>query len=82
MKKMLIILALVMLSMTGVNAAGNKAGANLALRHANPMPNLMRIAMGNAELLEISKDQMKSLRAWGSENRPKMMAMVKDVIMQ
>jgi len=82
MKKILIILALTMLSMTSAHAAGNKAGTNMALRHANPMPNLMRIAMGNAELLEISKEQMKSLRAWSSENKPKMMAMVKDVMMQ
>lgn len=77
MKKMLIILIAVVISMTSAYAGGR-----YALKHANPLPNLMRIAMGNAELLNISSDQMKSLKAWGDEKRPQMMMLVKKVMEQ
>lgn len=77
MKKILIVIALVFMSLTTAYAGGN-----YALRHANPMPNLMRIAMGNAELLKITGEQMKGLHAWADENKPKMMMLVKQVVMQ
>lgn len=77
MKKILIILTLLLMSISTVYA-----GKGYGLRHANPMPNLMRIAVGNAELLNISKEQLAALRAWESENKPKMMMMVKDVMIQ
>jgi len=77
MKKILIIVTLVLMSMTTAYAGGN-----FALKHANPMPNLMRIAMGNAEILNITGEQMKGLHAWANENKPKMMMMVKQVMTQ
>ena len=77
MKKILIIVTLVLMSFTAAYGGGN-----YALRHANPMPNLMRIAMGNAELLKITGEQMKGLHAWANENKPKMMMLVKQVVMQ
>jgi len=77
MKKILIIVTLVLMSMTTAYAGGN-----FALKHANPMPNLMRIAIGNAELLNITAEQMKGLHAWANENKPKMMMMVKQVMTQ
>jgi hypothetical protein len=77
MKKILIIVTFVLMSMGTAYAGGNNA-----LKHANPMPNLMRIAMGNAELLNISGEQMKGLHAWANENKPKMMMMVKQVMSQ
>ena len=77
MKKILIVITLVLMSLTTAHA-----GANYALRHANPMPNLMRIVMGNAELLKITGEQMKGLHAWANENKPKMMMLVKQVVMQ
>jgi hypothetical protein len=46
------------------------------------MPNLMRVAMGNAELLKISSKQMKALQTWATKNRPKMMMMVQQVMQQ
>lgn len=77
MKKTLIILTLLLMSISTVYA-----GQGYGLRHANPMPNLMRIAVGNAELLNISKEQLAALRVWEGENKPKMMMMVKEVMIQ
>ena len=77
MKNTLIVLVFVLMSISTVYA-----GSGYALKHANPLPNLMRIAMGNAELLNINAEQMASLRAWGSENKPKMMMMVNEVMSQ
>jgi len=77
MKKIFTILTLMLISISTAYA-----GAGYALRHANPLPNLMRIAKGNAELLSINTKQMESLRSWESENKPKMMKMVKEVIAQ
>ena len=77
MKKILIILTIVLMSMTSAYA-----GDRYALKHANPMPNLMRIAMGNAELLDITGEQMKGLHAWANENKPKMKMLVKQVMTQ
>jgi len=75
MKKVMIALMMVFMSASSVYA-----GASFALRHANPMPNLMRIAMGNAEILNLSEAQVKALKAWAVENRPKMGMMIKKVI--
>lgn len=77
MQKILIVVTLVLMSMTTAYAGGK-----YALKHANPMPNLMRIAMGNAELLNITGDQIKGLYAWSNENKPKMMMLVKQVMIQ
>jgi hypothetical protein len=63
-----------------MSASTAYAGAGFALRHANPMPNLMRIAMGNADILNLSEDQVKALKAWAVENRPKMAMMIKKVV--
>ena len=75
MKKVLIVLMIMFMSTSSVYA-----GAGFALRHANPMPNLMRITMGNAEILNLSEDQVKALKAWAAENRPKMAMMIKKVV--
>ncbi|CAA6825074.1 MAG: Unknown protein [uncultured Sulfurovum sp.] len=67
-------MSILLLSMTTLQA--NK----MALAHTNPMPNLMRIASGNAELLKITPDQMKSIKAWTKEHKPKMKEMIKKVM--
>lgn len=77
MKKIMIILTVALISFS--TAYADKGHG---LRHANPLPNLMRVAMGNAELLHLSKAQMVALRAWRKENKPKMMMMVKQVLQQ
>ena len=71
MKKIILILAVVLLSVSSSHAGRH------GMKHANSMPNLMRIALGNAELLDISKDQVSALRSWRNENKPKIMMMVK-----
>lgn len=82
MKKILILVTVALMSISTVYAGKGYGGKGHGLRHANPLPNLMRVAMGNAELLNLSKKQMLALRAWGSENKPKMMMLVKQVLQQ
>ena len=76
MKKILLAITLVLMSLSTVNAAGNQ----FALKHANPMPNLMRIAIKNADVLGVDAKQMVALKAWSDTNKPKMKAMVKKVM--
>ena len=76
MKKIILAMTILMMSLSTVHAAGNQ----LALKHANPMPNLMRIAIKNADTLAIDKKQMIALKAWSDTNKPKMQQMVKKVM--
>jgi len=57
-----------------------QAGNQHALKHANPMPNLMRIAIKNAPLLGIDAKQMASLKEWVTKSKPVMQEMVKKVV--
>ncbi|NOR55062.1 MAG: hypothetical protein GQ531_02520, partial [Sulfurovum sp.] len=76
MKKLLLAMTLVLMSLSTVQAAGGQ----YALKHANPMPNLMRIALGNADLLGIDAKQMVALKAWSTTNKPQMQKMVQKVM--
>jgi len=76
MKKILLAMTLILMSLSTTQAAGNM----YALKHANPMPNLMRIAMKNADLLGIDAKQMTALKAWSNTNKPQMQKMVKKVM--
>jgi hypothetical protein len=57
-----------------------QANNQYVLQHANPMPNLMRIAIQNASILEIDDKQMASLKTWVKKNKPVMQEMVKKVM--
>ena len=59
-----------------------QAGNKCALKHANPMPNLMRIAIKNADILAVDTKQMEALKAWSDTKKPEMQKMVKKVINQ
>ena len=76
MKKIILAMTLILMSLSTTHAAGNK----YALKHANPMPNLMRIAIKNAELLGVDAKQMVALKAWSDTNKPKMKMMVQKVM--
>jgi len=76
MKKIILAMAILFMSASTLHAAGNQ----YALRHANPMPNLMRIAIKNADLLGVNEKQMTALKAWSDTHKPKMQEMVKKVI--
>ncbi len=78
MKKILLVITLILMSFSTLYAAGNQS----ALKHANPMPNLMRIAIKNADLLGVDAKQMVALKAWSDTNKPKMKMMVKKVMME
>jgi len=75
MKKIIIAMTIILMSVPTLHA-GNKC----ALKHANPMPNLMRIAIKNAVILKIDKKQMLALKAWATSKKPEMQKMVKKVI--
>ncbi len=59
MNKIILALTVFIMSFTTL-----QANSQYALQHANPMPNLMRIAIKNAPLLGIDDKQMASLKAW------------------
>ena len=78
MKKILLAITLVLMSLSTTHAAGGQ----YALKHANPMPNLMRIAIKNADILGVDAKQMVALKAWSDTNKPKMKQMVKKVMVE
>ena len=60
---------------------GNRSGmGSYALKHANPMPNLMRVALGNSALLGLSKSQIDSLNTWRTENQGKLRSLAQQVL--
>jgi len=76
MKKIILAITIMLMSISTVQASGGKC----ALKHANPMPNLMRIAIKNGDILGLDEKQMVSLKAWSTTNKPKMQQMVKKVM--
>jgi|GEM_PF-1492706 len=81
MKKIIVATVVLLMSISSLHAMNMGMGMQKhALKHANPMPNLMRIAIKNADILGIDQKQMIALRAWSDTNKPKMMKMVKSVM--
>jgi Spy/CpxP family protein refolding chaperone len=81
MKKIIIAMTLVLISFSSLHAMNMGMGMNKhALEHANPMPNLMRIAIKNADLLGIDQKQMTALKEWSDTNKPKMKKMIQQVM--
>ena len=74
MKKLLLALSIMLMSLSTA-----QAGSQQALRHANPMPNLMRIAIKNASILGVTPEQMKNLQVWVKKSKPEMIKMVQQV---
>ena len=56
------------------------AGGGHALRHANPLPNLVSLTLGNAELLKLDTKQVEALKGWSRMNKPTMMKLVQKVM--
>ncbi len=50
------------------------------VRHAHPMPNLMRVVQEHEEELGLSKAQKEALAAWRERMQPRMMEMVRGVM--
>lgn len=75
MKKLFILTFVALVSLTSLHA-------NYALKHANPMPNLVHYAVGNAEILGITKQQVTEIQAWGKTHKPKMQELIKTVMME
>jgi hypothetical protein len=81
MKKIMIAIMLLFISFSTLHAINGPMNP-MALKHANPMPNLMRIAVGNADLLGINAEQMKSLQEWINTNKAKMKQMVQKIMLE
>jgi len=75
MKKTLVIVMMMLMTLSNVYA-----GSGHALRHANPLPNLVRLTLGNAELLQLSTKQVEEIRTWARANKPSMMKLVQKVM--
>jgi len=75
MKKIIFAMTILIMSLSTLNASNQ-----YALRHANPMPNLMRIAIKNAGILGIDKKQLIALKDWSENNKPKIQKMVQKVM--
>lgn len=57
-----------------------KQQKSLAMKHANPLPNLMKVTKKFGEELNLSMEQKSELKKWSSHNGPIMRDMVKEVI--
>ena len=80
MKKILIIAMLSLMALTNVQAKGNMD--QYILKHTNPLPNLMRVAVKHAKGLDITDAQMKELKAWQTTAKPKIKQLVKTVMQE
>lgn len=58
---------------------GNKEHKK-ALKHANPMPNFMKVVAKYGDELDLSDKQAAALKAWRKENGKKVHALVKQVV--
>ncbi len=74
MKKVLIVMFMALMSLSSVH------GSTHAMKHVSPLPNLVRIALGNAELLQLNEKQVKDIKSWVKTNRPTIKTLVKTVI--
>lgn len=72
MKKLFILTVIALISFTSLHA-------NYALKHANPMPNLVHYALGNAEILGITKKQISDIKFWAKDHKPQIQKLVKSV---
>ena len=77
MKKLLIIVLLSILGLSSVQAANME---QYILKHTNPLPNLMRVAIKHARALDITDAQMKEMKAWQAVSKPKIKVLVRTVI--
>ena len=75
MKKVLLFISIIMLSILPLNAQ-----QGYGIKHANPMPNFIRVVIANADILNVNKSQMKEIKAWQKTNKSMMTKMVQDVV--
>ena len=72
MKKILITLIGLLLTFSNV----------YALENANPMPNLVRHVMANANLLHLTNTQKQEVKKWARDNKPKVLRLVRELKIQ
>ena len=62
------------------NVGRGQSDKGMAMKHANPMPNLMKVAMMYGDELNLNAEQKTAMIEWSSKAGPIMGALVKDVI--
>ena len=60
--------------------SNKKSDMMAMMKHVSPMPNLMPIAMGNADMLELSKEQTEALAAGRDERHDKVHGLANEII--
>lgn len=76
MKQIIITLTTLLLVSTNVYATKN------TLDHTNPMPNLVRYVIANADLIQLKNEQKMIIKAWSSVNKPRVKMLKKEIILQ
>jgi len=76
----MVLTSLALLS-SGAWAEGMSKEQMAAVKHANPMPNLMKVVGENQDKLKLNDEQKKALSQWVDRYKPRMMKMVKAVNM-
>lgn len=61
-------------------AQSKKAKFVAKLKHANPMPNYLPVAMKNAKALQLTAEQITKLKAWSAKNNDKATATVMKIV--
>ena len=59
---------------------GGKNSHGMAMKHANPLPNLMRVVMKHGDELYLNKQQRVALKQWREANSEPMHKLVMQVI--
>ena len=71
MKKIVFCAFFLLSTLGSVHAADtNMAELLAAVKHAHPLPNLMRVIVKNQDKLALSKEQKQGVTAWIKEHRP------------
>jgi len=71
-----VVAGLVLLS-TSSFAGGNTPEQMAAMKHANPMPNLMQAVAKNQDELKLTDEQKAALADWVDYSKPRVLKMVK-----
>lgn len=77
--KTLTLATLLAISSTCLAAGHQHRQQGMDMKHANPMPNLMRVIMRHGDELDLSEEQSKALAAWRDSHHTPMHDMVREV---
>lgn len=59
---------------------GKKDAANMAMKHANPVPNYMSLVMKMSDKLQLNDEQVSMVKQWKASNSDSVAALVKSIV--